>query len=104
MGSFDCAERSPGALRTRPAAPEAFKSCRRVIVVMCGPPPLVSAAEVEPSNLRVIPKHVARPLGADAAHGEHVGPLTQGEGLVRVLLDEQDAEAAGIDVANAVED
>ncbi len=38
MGSFDCARRIAGAPSTSPAVPEAFKSCRRVSVVMSGPP------------------------------------------------------------------
>src|SRR2546425_3882898 len=142
MGSFDCAERSAGALSTRPAVPEAFKRSRRVIVVMDPPqsgapkwpptlverrglrpprtppatlgtrrrsrraprPQSVSAAEIEMSNLRIIAKGPARPLGADPAHGEDVRPLTQRERLARILFHEKDAESPSVDLANAVED
>jgi hypothetical protein len=38
IGAFDCAERIAGAASTNPVVAEAFKSSRRVIVVMSGPP------------------------------------------------------------------
>src|SRR5213083_233000 len=92
MGSLDCAERRAGALSTRRRSRRAPR------------PTLVSAAEIEPPDLRIIAQHLARPLGADAAHGEHIGPVTQRERFARVLLDEEDPEAARVDLANAVED
>src|SRR5712691_2128448 len=141
IGSFACAERSAGALRTSPAVPEAFKSSRRVIVMdppgsgapkwpprlverrglrpprtppatlgtrrrsrRAPRPPLVSAAEIETSDFRVIAKNPARALGADPSHGENIRPLTQRERIACVLLHEEDAEPPRVDLAHAVED
>jgi len=38
IGAFDCAERIAGAPSTNPVVAEAFKSSRRVIVLMSEPP------------------------------------------------------------------
>src|SRR5215470_15188178 len=102
IGSFDCAETSAGAPSTSPAAPEAFKSSRRVIV-MAESPLAASAAEIETSDLRVVMKRRAGAFGADAPHREHVRSLAQCERLPRVLLHEQDAEPTRVDLAHAVE-
>src|SRR2546425_5247238 len=73
MGSFDCAERIAGALSTSPAVVEAFKSSRRVIVVMSvshgGPemapkPPNARGAPAKPwhpSILAAIPPTLGMP-------------------------------------------
>src|SRR5215475_14017775 len=103
MGSFDCARRIPGAPSTTPAVAEAFKSCRRVIVVMSKPPQRMSAAEIESPDLRVVAKRCAGPFRPDLPHGEHVRAVAEGERLARVLLHEQDAETARVDLAHAIE-
>src|SRR2546428_12990597 len=64
----------------------------------------MSAAQIKTPDLRIIAQDRARPFGPDAAHGENIRPLTQGERLARVLLHEENAEPASIDLANAVED
>src|SRR5262245_30690255 len=103
IGAFDCAARIAGAPSTSPIVAEAFKSSRRVIVVLSGPTACSLAAERETSKRRVVAQHGPGALRADAAHREHVGPPTQGERLARILLDEEDAEATRVDLANAIE-
>src|SRR3989442_14404643 len=101
MGSLDCADRIAGAPSTSPAVPEAFKSSRRVIVAMSESP--MSAAEIETPDLRVIAKHLARPFRANPTHRENIRSLAQRERLARVLLHEEKAEPARVDLADAVE-
>src|SRR5437899_2054569 len=55
------------------------------------------------SELRVVAQHVPRSFGADAPPRQHVPPPAQAERLARILLDEQDAEPARIDLAHAIE-
>src|SRR5437867_5371126 len=94
IGAFDCAARITGAPSTSPVVAEAFKSSRRVIVVMSGPPACGLAAEIETSDLWVVAQHFTRPLSAHASHREHVRPPAQGERLARILLDQEDAETS----------
>jgi len=63
----------------------------------------MSAAKIETSDLRVIAKLPTRPFRTNPAHREDIRPMTQRERLARVLLDEEHAEPARVDLANAVE-
>ena len=63
----------------------------------------MSAAEIESPDLRIVAKLAAGSFRPDPPHREHVRPVTQGERLARVLLDEQDADPARVDLAHAVE-
>src|SRR5712691_5626126 len=69
IGSLPWAEARAGALSTSPAVVDAFRSSRRVMVVISGPP-VVSATEIETSDLRVIAQGLTGPFGAHAAHGQ----------------------------------
>src|SRR5438552_3399885 len=63
----------------------------------------MSTAQIETPDLGVVAQRSARPFRADPPHGQNIRPLTQRERLARVLLNEQDAEPARVDLANAVE-
>src|SRR6185295_4202796 len=75
-------------------------------VDMCPPPFRLSvlAAEVRAPDLGIGEQLIARPLRARLPHDEDVPAPTQSERLPRVLLDQHDADAARVDVADPVED
>src|SRR5438445_13071719 len=66
-------------------------------------PPLPSAAEIEAPDLRIAAQDPAGAFGADPTHRQNIRPLTQRERLARVLLHEEDAEPARVDLADALE-
>src|SRR6188474_1983261 len=74
-------------------------------VDMCPPPSRLSilAAEVCAADLGIGEQLVARPLRARLPHDQDVPAPTQAERLPRVLLDEDDADAARVDVADPIE-
>src|SRR5438876_11587270 len=92
---MDCEEVSP---MTRARATERAGGTAEPGRTRCRGPRSGSEAEIGPLHLRRLEELRTRPLGHDVARLEDVAAVRHFERLARVLLHEQDRDAAGVDV------